>query len=93
MECKGWQTCTNGKNLLPCVPGPLNQLLKSSVSQVRGAPGALGGELLQGCHPVLFCVFKKTQPSFVYFKKRKEGTVERKCLFGAFFLYKGGLGI
>lgn len=31
------------------------------------------------------CFFQKKQPTFVYFKKRKEGTVERKCLFGGFF--------
>lgn len=44
--------------------------------------------LLRGCHPVfwlvvVFLFFKKT--TFVYFKKRKGGTVVRKCLFGGFF--------
>lgn len=55
----------------------------------QGSPDALSALIFREWNPAFFVL-----NTSVYFKKRKEGTAERKCLFGDFFFFpKGGLDI
>lgn len=78
--------CTHCKNSLPCLVVPPNQLVESCVSPAKGS-STLGGEILR-VHPVDWSFLFFKGPTNVYFKERKEGTVERKCPFGDLFLYR-----
>lgn len=92
MEGKGWQTAHIARIHFPVSRCLRTSLLRAMRAQQR-APGTLGGELLRG-HPVGLGFFLK-RPTYVYFKKGKEGTVERKWLFGDLFSLqkRGGLDI
>lgn len=87
-ECRGWQTCANGKNLLPCIPVPLNQLLKSSVSPVGGAPGALGGELCEAALLLCFWFSKKPNQLLFISKREKKELYRGSVCLGLFFFTK-----
>lgn len=50
----------------------------------QGSPDAL----CSGIQRVESCLIFFVLNTSVYFKKRKEGTAERKCLFGDFFSFQ-----
>lgn len=60
-----------------------SKLARGDLGAQQGSPDALcfGIRRVESCLFFFFFVLNTS----VYFKKRKEGTAERKCLFGDFF--------
>lgn len=88
LMCRGGQrvaNCTHCENSFPCLTVPPNQLVESYVSPAKGSRCSWWWAIER---PSCYFFFFLKRPTYVYFKKRKEGTVERKCLSGDFFLYQ-----
>lgn len=84
--------CTHCKNSLPCLEVPPNQLVKSYESPAKSSRYSWWWAIER---PSCWFGFFLKRPTYVYFKKGKEGTVERKWLFGDLFSLqkRGGLDI